>query len=194
MISKTLGNEGPKDAEAKGKTHMFAVLKTGGKQYKVASGDILRIEKVTGNAGETVQFNEILMVGGENLVIGVPTVADAAVQAEILEQGKGPKVINYVKRRRKHSSQRRKGHRQQITILRVTNILAKGAEKSGVSIAENGRGSDTTAAPVAPVKKPAAKKVAAEKKPVAKKVATEKKPVAKKAAPKKAAAKKAKDK
>jgi large subunit ribosomal protein L21 len=191
MISKTLGNEGPKDAEAKGKTHMFAVLKTGGKQYKVASGDILRIEKVTGNAGETVQFNEILMVGGENLVIGVPTVADAAVQAEILEQGKGPKVINYVKRRRKHSSQRRKGHRQQITILRVTNILAKGAEKSGVSIAENGRGFDTT---VAPVKKPAAKKVAAEKKPVAKKVAAEKKPVAKKAAPKKAAAKKAKDK
>ena len=91
---------------------MFAVLKTGGKQYKVANGDILRIEKVTGNAGEKVQFNEILMVGGDNLVVGAPNVAGAAVQAEILEQGKGPKVINYVKRRRKHSSQRRKGHRQ----------------------------------------------------------------------------------
>ena len=162
---------------------MFAVLKTGGKQYKVANGDILRIEKVTGNAGEKVQFNEILMVGGDNLVVGAPNVAGAAVQAEILEQGKGPKVINYVKRRRKHSSQRRKGHRQQITVLRVTDILAKGAEKSGVSIAENGRGFDTTAAPVAPAKKPAAKKAAAEKKPAAKK-----------AAPKKAAAKKAEDK
>ena len=143
---------------------MFAVLKTGGKQYKVASGDILRIEKVTGNAGETVQFNEILMVGGENLVVGAPNVAGAAVQAEILEQGKGPKVINYVKRRRKHSSQRRKGHRQQITVLRVTDILAKGAEKSGIAIAANGRGFDTTVAPVAPAKKPAAKKVAADKK------------------------------
>jgi len=75
---------------------MFAVLKTGGKQYKVANGDILRIEKVTGNAGEKVQFNEILMVGGDNLVVGAPNVAGAAVQAEILEQGKGPKVINYV--------------------------------------------------------------------------------------------------
>ena len=171
---------------------MFAVLKTGGKQYKVASGDILRIEKVTGNAGETVQFNEILMVGGENLV--APNVAGAAVQAEILEQGKGPKVINYVKRRRKHSSQRRKGHRQQITVLRVTDILAKGAEKSGIAIAANGRGFDTTAAPVAPAKKPAAKKVAAENKPAAKKVVAEKKPAAKKAAPKKAAAKKAEDK
>ena len=182
---------------------MFAVLKTGGKQYKVANGDILRIEKVTGNAGEKVQFNEILMVGGDNLVVGAPNVAGAAVQAEILEQGKGPKVINYVKRRRKHSSQRRKGHRQQITVLRVTDILAKGAEKSGVSIAENGRGFDTTAAPVAPAKKPAAKKPAAkkpvakkaatEKKPFAKKAAAAKKPAAKKAAPKKAAAKNAED-
>ena len=171
---------------------MFAVLKTGGKQYKVANGDILRIEKVTGNAGEKVQFNEILMVGGDSLVVGAPNVSGAAVQAEILE--KGPKVINYVKRRRKHSSQRRKGHRQQITVLRVTDILAKGAEKSGVAIAENGRGFDTTAAPVAPVKKPAAKKAAAEKKPAAKKAPAEKKPVAKKAAPKKAAAKKAEDK
>ena len=173
---------------------MFAVLKTGGKQYKVASGDILRIEKETGNAGETVQFNEILMVGGENLIVGAPNVAGAAVQAEILEQGKGPKVINYVKRRRKHSSQRRKGHRQQITVLRVTDILAKGAEKSGIAIAANGRGFDTTVAPVAPAKKPAAKKVAAENKPAAKKVVAEKKPAAKKAVPKKAAAKKAEDK
>ncbi|GHA42471.1 hypothetical protein GCM10008927_03690 [Amylibacter ulvae] len=172
---------------------MFAVLKTGGKQYKVASGDILRVEKVTGNAGETVQFNEILMVGGDKPVIGVPTVAGAAVQAEILEQGKGPKLINYVKRRRKHSSQRKKGHRQQITVLRVTDILAKGADKSGVAVAENGAGFTPGAVEAKPAKKVAAKKPAAKKAAPAKKAAAEKKPAAKKAAPKKAA-KKAEDK
>lgn len=139
---------------------MFAVLKTGGKQYKVASGDILRIEKVTGAAGDKVQFNEILMVGGDKPVVGVPTVAGAAVQAEILEQGKGPKVINYVKRRRKHSSQRKKGHRQQITVLRVTDILASGGDKSGLAVAENGAGFDVNAEPV----KKATKKKAALKK------------------------------
>jgi large subunit ribosomal protein L21 len=183
---------------------MFAVIKTGGKQYKVASGDILRIEKVTGNAGDTVQFNEILMVGGDKPVVGAPAVAGAAVQAEILEQGKGPKVINYVKRRRKHSSQRKRGHRQQITVLRVTDILAKGGEKSGVAAALNGAGFIPS---VEPVKKPAAKKSAAkaapktEAKPAAKKAAPKKeakadaKPAAKKAAPKKKApAKKAADK
>jgi large subunit ribosomal protein L21 len=186
---------------------MFAVIKTGGKQYKVASGDILRIEKVTGNAGDTVQFNEILMVGGDKPVIGAPAVAGAAVQAEILEQGKGPKVINYVKRRRKHSSQRKKGHRQQITVLRVTDILAKGGEKSGVAAALNGAGFIPGVEPAKKpaAKKPAAKKVAAEKpaakKPAAKKAAPKKeakkdaKPAAKKAAPKKKApAKKAADK
>ncbi len=163
---------------------MFAVIKTGGKQYKVASGDILRIEKVTGNAGDTVQFNEILMVGGDKPVVGAPAVAGAAVQAEILEQGKGPKVINYVKRRRKHSSQRKRGHRQQITVLRVTDILAKGGEKSGVAAALNGAGFIPG---VEPVKKPAAKKPAT-KKPAAKAAPkTEAKPAAKKAAPKKEA-------
>lgn len=182
---------------------MFAVIKTGGKQYKVASGDILRIEKVTGVAGDTVQFNEILMVGGEKPVIGTPAVAGAAVQAEILEQGKGPKLINYVKRRRKHSSQRKKGHRQQITVLRVTDILAKGGEKSGVVAALNGAGFDPSAEPA---KKPVAKKAApkkeakAEAKPAAKKAApkakakAEAKPAVKKAAPKKKAAAKAEDK
>lgn len=142
---------------------MFAVLKTGGKQYKVASGDILRVEKVTGNAGDTVQFNEILMVGGDKPVIGSPTVAGAGVQAEILEQGKGPKVINYVKRRRKHSSQRKKGHRQQITVLRVTDILASGADKSGVAAALNGAGFVAAATAVAAAPKKAAKKAAPKK-------------------------------
>ncbi len=111
---------------------MFAVLKTGGKQYRVQSGDILRVEKLAADAGEKVQFNEILMVGA---TVGTPLVAGAGVQAEVIDQIKGDKVIHYVKRRRKHSSQRTKGHRQQLTLLRVTDILEKGADKSGVKIA-----------------------------------------------------------
>lgn len=115
---------------------MFAVLKTGGKQYKVKAGDVLRVEKLAAAAGDKVQFNEILMLGGDAPQLGTPLVAGAAVQAEVIEQIKGEKVIHFVKRRRKHSSQRTKGHRQQLTLLRVTEVLAKGAEKSGVKAAE----------------------------------------------------------
>ncbi|MEH7827396.1 50S ribosomal protein L21 [Gemmobacter denitrificans] len=114
---------------------MFAVLKTGGKQYKVQAGDVLRVEKLAANAGDKVQFNEILMVGGDTVTVGAPTVAGAAVQAEVIAQIKGEKVIHYVKRRRKHSSQRTKGHRQHLTLLRVTEVLASGAEASGVMAA-----------------------------------------------------------
>jgi large subunit ribosomal protein L21 len=119
---------------------MFAVLKTGGKQYKVQSGDTLRVEKLAANAGDTVQFNEVLMIGGNAPVVGSPVVADAGVQAEVIEQIKGPKTINFVKRRRKHSSKRTKGHRQQLTLIRVTDILASGASASGIMAAENGAG------------------------------------------------------
>ncbi|MDO8884932.1 MAG: 50S ribosomal protein L21 [Pseudotabrizicola sp.] len=114
---------------------MFAVLKTGGKQYKVQAGDVLRIEKLSANAGDKIQFNDILMVGGESLTVGVPFVAGAAVQAEVIAQIKGEKVIHFVKRRRKHSSQRTKGHRQHLTLVRVTDVLASGAESSGVAAA-----------------------------------------------------------
>ncbi|MBI6630021.1 50S ribosomal protein L21 [Pontibaca salina] len=114
---------------------MFAVLKTGGKQYKVQSGDVLRVEKLAADAGETVQFNEILMLGGDNAVVGAPTVADAAVQAEVIDQIKGEKLIHFVKRRRKHGSKRTKGHRQSLTLVKVTDILASGAGKSGVKAA-----------------------------------------------------------
>ena len=116
---------------------MFAVLKTGGKQYKVASGDVLRVEKLDAAAGDTIQFNEILMVGN---TVGAPLVADAGVQAEVVDQIKGPKTINFVKRRRKHSSARKKGHRQQLTVVRIGDILEKGAEKSGVKAAVSGAG------------------------------------------------------
>ena len=114
---------------------MFAVLKTGGKQYKVRAGDVLRVEKLAAIAGEKIQFNEILMVGGDAPVIGAPLVAGAAVQAEVIDQIKGEKTIHYVKRRRKHSSQRTKGHRQQWTLVRVTEVLASGAETTGVTAA-----------------------------------------------------------
>ncbi len=116
---------------------MFAVLKTGGKQYKVASGDVLRIEKLDAVAGDKIQFNEILMVGN---TVGAPLVADAGVQAEVIDQIKGEKTVNFVKRRRKHSSARKKGHRQQLTLVRIGDILEKGAEKSGVKAAVNGAG------------------------------------------------------
>jgi large subunit ribosomal protein L21 len=114
-----------------GKT-MFAVLKTGGKQYKVQAGDVLRVEKLDAVAGDKIQFNEILMVG---TTVGAPLVSGAAVQAEVIDQIKGEKTIHYVKRRRKHSSQRTKGHRQHLTLVRVTEVLEKGAEKSGVKAA-----------------------------------------------------------
>ena len=138
---------------------MFAVLKTGGKQYKVQSGDLLRVEKLAADAGETVQFNEILMLGGDAPVVGSPRVDGAAVQAEVIDQIKGPKTINFVKRRRKHSSQRTKGHRQQLTLLRVTEILSSGAGASGIKAAV-GAGSVSSAAPVA-APKPASKAKAA---------------------------------
>lgn len=114
---------------------MFAVLKTGGKQYRVQAGEVLRVERLAADAGDTVQFNEILMLGGDAPVIGTPMVADAAVQAHVIDQIKGEKLIHFVKRRRKHSSQRTKGHRQKLTLVRVTEILAAGAGASGVKIA-----------------------------------------------------------
>ncbi|WP_294612563.1 50S ribosomal protein L21 [uncultured Roseovarius sp.] len=147
---------------------MFAVLKTGGKQYKVSSGDLLRVEKLAADAGEKVQFNEILMLGGDAPVVGAPLVEGAAVQAEVVDQVKGDKVINFVKRRRKHGSQRTRGHRQQLTLLRVTEILAKGADKSGVKAAIGAGSVSATAVAAAakPAKKAAAPKAAA--KPAAK--------------------------
>ena len=113
----------------------FAVLKTGGKQYKVQAGDVLRVELIAANAGDKVQFNEILMVGGETVTVGAPLVAGAAVQAEVIDNIKADKVINFVKRRRKHSSQRTKGHRQKLTLVRITEVLASGAEATGVTAA-----------------------------------------------------------
>ena len=132
---------------------MFAVLKTGGKQYKVSAGDFLRVEKLAAMAGDTVQFNEILMVGD---TIGAPMVAGAAVQATVIDQIKGEKTINYVRRRRKHSSKRTKGHRQKLTLVRITEVLASGGDTTGV-MAAVGRAPEVVAE-VAPIAKAAPKK------------------------------------
>ena len=129
---------------------MFAVMKTGGKQYKVQSGDTLRVEKLAADAGETVQFNDVLMLGGDTTVVGAPLVDGAAVQAEVVDQVKGDKVITFVKRRRKHSSKRTRGHRQQLTLVRVTSIVTEGAGETGVKVAV-GTGSATGAEAAAPV-------------------------------------------
>ncbi|MDC0343645.1 MAG: 50S ribosomal protein L21 [Aestuariivita sp.] len=143
---------------------MFAVMKTGGKQYKVQAGDTLRVEKLAADAGETIQFNDILMLGGETTVVGAPMVAGAGVQAEVIDQIKGEKLIHFVRRRRKHSSKRTKGHRQKLTLVKITEILASGADKTGVKAAIGaGSVSATAVAAAAPAKKAAPKKEAAPK-------------------------------
>jgi large subunit ribosomal protein L21 len=106
---------------------MFAVIKTGGKQYRVAADDVLKVEKVKGEPGEIVQFGDVLVVGGDDVKLGEPTVSGASVAAEVLEQGRGPKVIAFKKRRRKNS-RRKRGHRQEFTLIRITEILTEGAK------------------------------------------------------------------
>ncbi len=101
---------------------MFAVIKTGGRQYRVVPDDVLEIGKIAGDVGTIVQLGEVLLVGGESPVLGVPTVAGASVAAEVLQHKRGPKVISFKKRRRKNSS-RKRGYRDEITVLRITEIL-----------------------------------------------------------------------
>ena len=108
---------------------MFAVIKTGGKQYRVALEDKLQVAKVAGNPGDVVEFGEVLVVGGDSPVLGSPTVAGASVAGEVLEQGRGPKVIAFKKRRRKNS-RRKRGHRQEYTLVRITEILTDGKKAS----------------------------------------------------------------
>ena len=101
---------------------MFAVIKTGGRQYRVVPDDVLEIGKIAGDVGTIVQLGEVLLVGGESPLLGVPTVAGASVAAEVLQHKRGPKVISFKKRRRKNSK-RKRGYRDEITVLRITEIL-----------------------------------------------------------------------
>jgi large subunit ribosomal protein L21 len=108
---------------------MFAVFKTGGKQYRVAAEDVLEVGKIKGEPGEIVEFGEVLDVGGDSVTLGAPTVAGATVAAEVLDQARGPKIIAFKKRRRKNS-RRKRGHRQEFTLLRITEILTDGKKPS----------------------------------------------------------------
>jgi len=142
---------------------MFAVIKTGGKQYKVAKDDIILVERLPGDTGAAVSIDDVLMVSnGKEQTIGAPLVSDASVAATILDQPRGDKIIVFKKNRRKNY-RRRAGHRQDLTVLRITDILAGG--KKATKAAAKAK----TAAPAKaePVKSKPAKK-ASVKKPTAK--------------------------
>jgi len=104
---------------------MFAVIKTGGKQYRVVAEDKLKVAKVAGEPGDIVEFGEVLVVGGDTPTLGSPTVSGATVAAEVLSHGRYDKVIAFKKRRRKNS-RRKRGHRQEYTLVRITEILTDG--------------------------------------------------------------------
>ena len=154
---------------------MFAVIKTGGKQYRVAADEKLRVARVEGNVGDIIQFGEVLVVGGDTPVLGLPTVSGASVAAEVLEHGRGEKVIAFKKRRRKNS-RRKRGYRDEFSLVLITEILTDGAKptktarpkperKPKVETPEGDEDAGETKQKAKPAKKPAAK---AAKKPAAK--------------------------
>ncbi len=180
---------------------MFAVIKTGGKQYKVAKDDVIAVEKLEGDLGATVELTDVLMVGDDKAqTAGTPLVEGATVAAEVVKQDRSAKIIVFKKKRRK-DYRRTKGHRQQVTVLRITDILTDGKKPAKKAAAKKPAAKEEAkpaAKPAAktddkPAAKPAAKKPAAkpkaDAKPAAKKPAA-KKPAAKKPAAKKPAAKK----
>ena len=154
---------------------MFAVFKTGGKQYRVAAEDVLKVAKLKGERGEIVEFGEVLVVGGDSVTLGAPTVAGATVAAEVLDQARGPKIIAFKKRRRKNS-RRKRGFREEFTLIRITEILTDGkkankevqprpkraaapAAEAGTEAGETAAAaSEGTTAKKAPAKKASAKK------------------------------------
>jgi large subunit ribosomal protein L21 len=106
---------------------MFAVIKTGGRQYRVVPDDVLEVGKIEGEVGSIIQLNEVLLVGGDTPLLGLPTVAGASVAVEVLDHKRGPKIIAFKKRRRKNS-RRKRGYRDEITVLRISEILTDGAK------------------------------------------------------------------
>jgi large subunit ribosomal protein L21 len=133
---------------------MFAVIRTGGKQYRVAPNDVIKVERLPGSAGEVIELAEVLMLGdGDKVTVGAPLIGGACVGASVIAQGKSDKVLVFKKKRR-HNYRRKNGHRQDLTILRITEILTDGQKPS-----------QTVAA--APAAAPKAKKVSAKKKAAA---------------------------
>jgi len=163
---------------------MFAVIKAGGKQYRVAAEDVIRIDRVENEPGQVVEFGEVLLLGGDTPTIGTPTVAGATVAGEVLQHDRGDKVIAFKKRRRKNS-RRKRGYRHEFSLIRITEILTGGAKPAKEPPPRPKReAKKPQAAPEAdadgddkPTKKKAAKKPAAKKspKPAAKGKATKSK-------------------
>src|SRR5258708_604055 len=153
---------------------MFAVIKTGGRQYRVVPDDVLEIGKIAGDVGSIVQLGQVLMLGGDAPVLGLPTVAGASVAPEVLQHKRGPKIISFKKRRRKNS-RRKRGYRDEITVLRITEILADGKvptvgprpkrEKPVVTAPVDGDEDAPVAKKKPPAKKAAAKPARAAAKP-----------------------------
>ena len=156
---------------------MFAVIKTGGKQYRVAANDLVTVGKVAGSPGDIVTF-PVMLLGGDKPSIGAPLVAGATVAAEVVEQRRGAKIIAFKKRRRQNS-RRKRGHRQEYTVVRVTEILTDGKEPSKTApkrepkpkieakpaeAAASAEEAPKAAKPKAPAKKPAAKRKSKSKK------------------------------
>jgi large subunit ribosomal protein L21 len=156
---------------------MFAVIKAGGKQYRVAAEDVIRIDGIDREPGDIVEFGEVLMLGGDNVQVGAPTVSGAMVAGEVLQHTRGEKVIAFKKRRRKNS-RRKRGYRHDFTMIRITEILTDGQKPSPAKprperakkpkVEEAAEGAETAPAKEtkqakAPAKKAAAKKPAAKK-------------------------------
>jgi large subunit ribosomal protein L21 len=148
---------------------MFAVIKAGGKQYRVAEDQVLKVEGIKGEPGTIVQIGDVIMLGGDTPTLGSPTIAGASVAAEIIEHGRGPKVIAFKKRRRKNS-RRKRGHRQDFVLIRISEILTEGAKptkdpkpkpeakaKASEAAAEGESSDGKPAAKKRPARKPAAK-------------------------------------
>jgi large subunit ribosomal protein L21 len=165
---------------------MFAVIRTGGKQYRVAPNDVIEIEKIAGNPGDIVELGEVLLLGGADggPKAGAPLIAGAAVAAEVVEQGRGEKIIVFKKKRRK-GYRRTKGHRQLLTTIRITEILTDGKKPSKQAAKPQPKKADKPVEAKAPKTEAAKPAKKAEAKPAAKKAAA--KPKAEKSATKKPA-------
>ena len=149
---------------------MFAVIKAGGKQYRVAAEDIIRIDRVNGEPGEVVEFGEVLVLGGDTPQLGTPTIAGATVAGEVLQHTRGDKVIAFKKRRRKNS-RRKRGYRHEFSVIRITEILTDGAKPSKTPPPRPKREAKPKPEGEAETKPKAAKAKAKAKKPAAKKPA-----------------------
>ena len=160
---------------------MFAVIKAGGKQYRVAAEDVIQIDRLKAEPGEIVEFGEVLVLGGDTPQLGVPTIAGAMVAGEVLQHTRGDKVIAFKKRRRKNS-RRKRGSRHEFSVVRITEILTGGAKPSKTAPPRPQRVAKpkTETAPEGEADAKPAKSKAKAKKPAAKKPAkTAKKPATK---------------